>query len=262
MAKVITVINEKGGTAKSTTAGALATGLMLAGKRTLLIDSDIQGNLTSTFKADRNKRTVMDILKGTVTAEKVIQKTEQGYIVPSSRRLATADMELFFPDGQPATGKEKQTIPYRLKTGIEPVQEVFEYIIIDTPPTLSTITTNALTAASSVIIPCEAEEYSLDGLGQLNRTIQTIRRTTNKDIEVEGILIVRYDNRTILSRQKKETLIRAAKALDTKVFRRAIRECVALKEAHSAHMDIFRYAPKSNAAADYAELIKEIIENG
>lgn len=259
MAKVITVINEKGGTAKSTTAGALATGLMLAGKRTLLVDTDIQGNLTSTFMADRDKRTVMDILKGTVTAAKAIQKTEQGYIVPSSRRLATADMELFFPDGQPATSKERQTIPYRLKTGLEPVQKVFDYIIIDTPPTLSAITTNALTACNSVIIPCEAEQYSLDGLGQLNQTIQAVRKTTNKDIAVEGILIVRYDNRTILSRQKKETLIRAAQALDTKVFKKPIRECVALKEAHSAHKDIFRYAPRSNAAADYVSLIKEII---
>jgi len=261
MSRVIAIINEKGGVGKSTTSGALATGLMLAGKRTLLVDTDIQGNLTNTFGADRNKKTVMDILKGTVTAEKAIQKTEQGFIIPSSRKLAVADMELFYPDGQPATAKEKQTIPYRLKTGLEPVQKIFDYIIIDTPPTLGTITTNALTACNSVIIPCEAEQYSLDGLGQLNRTIEAVRRTTNKDIEVEGILIVRYDNRTILSRQLKETLVRAAQALDTKVFGKPIRECVALKEAHSKRRDIFRYAPRSNAAADYVALIKEILEH-
>ena len=261
MAKVITVINEKGGTGKSTTAGAITTGLTLVGKKVLLIDTDIQGNLTDTFKADRNKKTVMDLLKGTATADKAIQKTEQGYIVPSSRSLATADMELFYPDGQPATTKEKQTVPYRLKKALEPVQKMFDYIVIDTPPTLSTITTNALTACDSIIIPCEAEQYSLDGLGQLNRTIEAVRRTTNSKIKVEGILIVRYDNRTILSRQLKETLVRAAKVLNTKVFNRPIRECVAIKEAHSMKKDIFRYAPRSNAAADYKELLKEILKN-
>lgn len=257
--KTIVIANEKGGVAKSTTAGALTTGLKLAGKKALLIDADIQGNLTKTFRADTAGSNVMDLLKGSTTIDKAIQHTDQGDIVPSSRTLATAELELFYPAGQPITAKEKANIPYRLKRALQPVSEVYDYCIIDTPPTLGVITTNALTASNSVIIPCEAEQYSLDGLGQLYTTIQAVRKTTNPDLQIEGLLIVRFNQRTTLSRQLAETLIQASKKLQTKVFRTPIRECVALKEAHSMKRDIYRYAPRSNATADYKELVKEIL---
>lgn len=257
--KTICITNEKGGVAKSTTAGALTTGLMLAGKRVLLIDADIQGNLTKTFRADTTGSNVMDLLKGTVTADKAIQATEQGDIVPSSRKLATAELDLFYPNGQPATAKEKGTIPYRLKIALDQVSDQYDYCIIDTPPTLGVITTNALTASHSVIIPCEAEEYSLEGLGELYKTVEAVRQKTNPGLQIEGILIVRFDKRTTLSKQLAETLVRASQRLNTKVFRTPIRECIALKEAHSMKRDIYRYAPRSNATADYKELVKEIL---
>lgn len=260
MAKIIVICAEKGGTGKSTSAAAITTGFMLAGKKTLLIDCDIQGNVTDTFKADRSKLSVMDMLEGRTTADKVMQKTDQGYICPSSRTLATADMELFFPDGKALSPEERKLIPYRLKKSLEPVQKLFDYIIIDTPPTLGVITTNALTCADSVIVPAEAEQYSLDGLGQLNKTINAVRQTTNKSLKIGGILITRYSSRTILSRQLLEVMYKAAKKLDTRVYPRPIRECISVKEAHSMKQDIFRYAPKSNAAADYKELLKEILK--
>lgn len=257
--KTICVSNEKGGVAKTTTAGALTTGLMLAGKRALLIDCDIQGNLTKTFRADTAGSNVMDLLKGSVTVGKAIQHTEQGDIVPSSRMLATAELELFYPNGQPAAARERGTIPYRLKRALDQVSDQYDFCIIDTPPTLGVITTNALTASNSVIIPCEAEQYSLDGLGELYKTIEAVRQNTNPDLQIEGLLIVRFNQRTILSRQLADTLIQASRKLHTKVFSTPIRECTALKEAHSKKQDIFRYAPKSNAAADYTALVKEIL---
>ena len=257
--KTITIIAEKGGVAKSTTAGALTTGLMLAGKKALLVDCDIQGNLTGTFRADKAGANVMELLKGTVTADRAVQHTEQGDIIPSSRALATAEMELFFPGGQPAAAKERASVPYRLKRALDTVSDRYDYCIIDTPPTLGVITANALTASDSIIIPCEAEQYSLDGLGQLYKTVETVRKATNPGLQIEGILIVRYSQRTTLSRQLAETLVQAAKRLDTKVFRCPIRENVSVKEAHSMKRDIFRYAPRSNGAHDYKELVKEIL---
>lgn len=257
--KTICLSNEKGGVAKSTTAGALTTGLMLAGKKTLLIDADIQGNLTRTFGADPAGYSVMDLLKGSVTTEKAIQHTDQGDIVPSSRTLATAELELFYPNGQPATARERGTIPYRLKRALDQVSDQYDFAIIDTPPTLGVITTNALTASNSVIIPCEAEQYSLDGLGEMYKTIQAVRQNTNPGLEIEGLLIVRFNKRTILSRQLAETLIQASRKLQTKVFSTPIRETTVVKESHSMKQDIYRYAPKSNATADYKELVKEIL---
>lgn len=257
--KTITVCNEKGGVGKSTTAGALTTGLMLAGKKVLLIDADIQGNLTGTFRADRNGSNVMDLLTGKTTADKAIQKTEQGDIIPSSRTLATAELSLYFPNGQPVTAREKNLIPYRLKKALDQVSDQYDFCIIDTPPTLGVITINALTASDSVIIPAEAEQYSLEGLGQLYKTIEAVRKTANPDLRIEGILIVRFNRRTTLSRQLADALIQASRQLQTKVFRTPIRECIALKEAHSMKQDIYRYAPRSNATADYKELVKEIL---
>lgn len=249
MKEIITIINQKGGVGKSTTANAVGAGLSLQGYKVLYIDMDGQGNLSYSLNANNPYLSTMEVLTGTAKAEEAIIHTPQGDIIPASTSLALADTTL------EGIGKE-----YKLKEAIEPLHAKYDYVIIDTPPSLGIVTINALTASNSVIIPSQADIYSIQGIGNLSHTIDTIRKYTNKELEIKGILVTRYSSRANLSKEVVTTLEKLASQLNTKVFDTKIRECISLKEAQAKRIDIFMYAPKSNATTDYDNLIKEILK--
>jgi len=249
--KVIAIINQKGGVGKSTTTLALGAGFSLKGFKTLCIDLDAQGNLSYALGADGTGLTghnSFSILVDRTTEEATIQKTAQGEVIASSPALAGADTVLT------AVGKE-----YRLKEALETLQRDYDYIIIDTPPALGILTVNALTACTGVLIPAQADIFSLQGISQLYGTLQTVKKYCNPSLKVLGILLTRYNGRSIISREVAEMIEETAQRLQTKLYTTKIRETTAIKEAQARRQSIFEYAPKSNAAADYTALINEII---
>ena len=248
MKECIAVINQKGGVGKSTTSNAIGAGLFQRGYKVLFIDLDAQGNLSYSMKCENKPLSSLEVLTGTATAREATLTTPQGDIIPASPALASADTIIT------DTGRE-----YRLKEALEPLKEVYDYIIIDTPPALGTLTINALTACDSVSIPAQADIYSLQGIGQLNQTIQTVKRYCNKGLTIKGIVITRYSPRAVLTRDMTDLLEDTAKQLNTKVFTSRIRECIALKEAQASQTDIFTYNPRSNAGIDYKALLEEMI---
>lgn len=246
--QTLAVINQKGGVGKSTTALAIGAGLTLRGFKVLYIDLDSQGNLSYTLGANTSQKGAMELLQHQTTALEAIQQTEQGGVIASSPALAGADLIIN------TTGKE-----YRLKEALEPLQKHFDYAIIDTPPALGILTINALTACTGAIIPAQADIYSLQGIGQLHSTIETVKRYCNPSLIIKGIVLTRYNARSIISREVTELIDETAQRLHTKLYKAKIRECTALKEAQATRQSIFAYAPRSNATKDYKALVSEII---
>ena len=251
-AEVIVITNQKGGVGKSTTAEALAEGLFIKGYKTLLIDLDSQGSISLTAGADTNKPNIYDLLTNKVNAhEATQQRTHRSDLISASNNLIRLDVELT------ATGKE-----YRLKEKISPLIAEYDYIIIDTPPALGILTINALTVASGLIIPAQADVYSLQGIGQLYDTIGAVRAYTNASLNLRGILLTRHTPRSILSRDMADAAKATATQIGTFAYDTVIRECIALKEAQANQKTIYEYAPKSNASQDYLSFINEFIEKG
>lgn len=248
--KVYAVINQKGGVGKSTTALCLGAGLSLKGFKVLYIDLDAQGNLSYTLGADTQGYNAMGILQRPETVKDEIQTAPGGEVIASSPALAGADTIIT------ETGKE-----YRLKEALDKLGRTYDYCIIDTPPALGIVTINALTACQGAIIPAQADIYSLQGISQLNGTIQTVKKYCNPHLKVMGIVLTRYSARSIISREVAEMIDATAAQLNTKLYKAKIRECTALKEAQATRQSIFNYAPRSNAAADYKALIEEIMED-
>lgn len=247
MKECIAVINQKGGVGKSTTASAIGAGLSLKGFKVLYIDMDAQGNLSYSLGAAGKSQNTFTVMTGRGSAAAAIAHTAQGDIIPSDPALASADALIT------NTGKE-----YRLKEAIEPLKKEYDYIIIDTPPALGVLTVNALTACDSVIIPAQADIFSLQGIGQLVMTIQAVKKYTNRGLKIKGIVITRYNARTVISKDMAEMLKETAGSLHTRLYNTRIRECTALKEAQAMGKDIFTYAPRSNGATDYKALVNEI----
>ncbi len=247
--RIITIALQKGGTGKSTTAHALGQGLQQQGFRVLFVDVDPQGNLSSTMAAEAGRPTAYDVLTKKTTAQEATQQTAQGAIIPASPQLSGADLEIT------QTGKE-----YRLKEALRPIRNKYDFCIIDTPPALGTLTINALTAATEVIIPVQADTYSIHGITQLYSTISAVKEYCNSDLRVEGILITRYNNRTILSRDLADIIDSTAQQLGTKLFKTTIREGIAIKEAQARREPLYSYAPASNPAKDYQDFIVEYLQ--
>jgi len=245
---ILAVINQKGGVGKSTTALAIGAGLILKGYRTLFIDLDAQGNLTYTLGATTKGYNALGVLQRPETAKEEIQHTEQGDIIASSPSLAGADTLIT------QTGKE-----YRLKEALETIAGEYDYCIIDTPPALGILAINALTACTGAIIPSQADIYSLQGISQLNSTIETVRKYCNPSLSIMGIVLTRFNGRSIIRREVAEMLEHTADQLHTKLFSSKIRECVSLIEAQATRQTIYNYAPKSNASKDYTALVAEIL---
>lgn len=247
--QTIAIINQKGGVGKSTTALAIGAGLTLEGYSVLYVDLDAQGNLSFTMGATTQGYNSLGVLQRTETIKEEIQHTEQGDIIASSPTLAGADTVIT------ETGKE-----YRLKEALEHISGEYDYCIIDTPPALGILTVNALTACNGAIIPAQADIYSLQGISQLNGTIQTVKRYCNKDLSIMGIVLTRYNSRSIISREVAEMIEQTAEQLSTKLYGSKIRECIAIKESQATRKNIFAYAPRSNASTDYKALVKEILK--
>lgn len=246
--KTIAVINQKGGVGKSTTALAIGAGFILKGYKTLYIDLDAQGNLTYTLEASTQGNNILGVLQNPETIQEEIQHTPQGDIIASSPALSGADTLII------ETGKE-----YRLKEALKIIGDKYDYCIIDTPPALGILTINALTACSGIIIPSQADIYSLQGISQLNNTIQTVRKYCNPFLSIMGIVLTRFNARSIIRREISEMLEQTAQQLHTKLYKTRIRECTALVEAQAMRQNIFKYANKSNGAADYMSLVHEIL---
>lgn len=255
--KVISITNQKGGTGKTTTAHAIGAGLTKRGYRVLLIDLDAQQNLTFTANASPQGQTIADLLQEVIDAKPdkkiqpwdAIQGTQGGHIIAGNQALAAADTVLADVSGSDT----------KLKELLKPLRTSYDYCIIDTPPTLGTLTINALAAADEVIAPAQADIYSLIAIGQLYATIHTVKKYSNKKLSFKGIVLTRYNGRSVISRELTQQLEQAATEYGTKLFNTKIRECTAIKEAEYLQQNIFDYAPRSNAAADYNALIDEIL---
>ena len=245
--KTVSVINQKGGVGKSTTAEMLISALSLKGFKVLAIDLDAQGNLSYSLAADSSSPTILEVLTEEVSAKDAIKHTRAD-IISSNKALAGADA--FIAD----TGKE-----YRLKEALEKISKNYDFCIIDTPPALGILTVNALTASGSVIIPAQADIYSLQGIENLEETIKAVKKYCNPNLKIEGILLTRYNPRTILSREVSEMAEKLAEKLETKLFKAKIRDAVAVKEAQISQKSLFKYAPKSNVTKDYEGFIEEFL---
>lgn len=247
---ILAIANQKGGVGKSTTADAIASGLRAEKKKVLLIDLDPQGNLTYTAGVDQPFPTSYELLSGEAGAEECIQKTPSGDLIPASAALAGADARL------QKTGKE-----YRLREALKSIEGNYDLILIDTPPALGILTINALTAANALLIPAQADIYSLQGIGQLYETVDAVKSYTNPSLKVLGILLTRYNKRTVLSRDLTEMMEDTAKELNTKVYTQSIRESVTIREAQAGRESLFAYAPTSPVAEDYQAFIQELKED-
>lgn len=244
--KVITISNQKGGVAKSTTAMAIAAGLKYSKYRVLAIDLDAQGNLSHSLQADISAPSILDVLMRSVEMECAIQKGRACDLIPSSRNLGGADLVIT------QTGKE-----YRLKEALAQIKDSYDYVVIDTPPALGILTINALTACDDIIIPAQADMYSLQGITQVIESVQAVRQYCNPQIRISGILLTRFNTQTVLSREIAAQLDKVAPQFGTKVFKTRIRECIAIKEAQAKRQDMYVYDQNCNGAKDYIEFIKE-----
>lgn len=248
---VIAITNMKGGTAKTTTAAALGAGFTLRGYKTLFVDLDAQGNLSFILGANATGLTgitALEVLQKPELAPEAIQHTAGGDIISSSPALAGLDTVLT------AIGKE-----YRLREALKPLRGRYDYIVIDCPPALGLATINALTACEGLIVPAQADLFSLQGIAQLNQTISAVRQYCNPYLQVLGLLITRYNGRAVISRDMAALLEQTADQMQSKLFSTRIRECSAIKEAAARRTDIYSYAPRSNAAADYSALLDEVL---
>lgn len=248
MTRITTVINQKGGVGKTTTAHALATGLNHRGQKALVLDTDPQGNISYTMRADTTLPGLYEAMRGEISAADAIQRTEQGDIIPSSLYLAGADLEFT------QTGRE-----YLLRELLEDIAGNYTHIIIDSPPALGIMTVNALTASRDIVIPVGADIFSLQGLQQLLATVSKVKKYSNPALVLAGLLITRKGTRAVATRQLIDAIQDTAAALDAHLYRASIREGIAIKEAQIMQSSIFDSHAKAKATADYKAFIDEYL---
>lgn len=246
--KVITVATQKGGVGKTTTALALTAGLTERGYKTLLVDVEGQRNASLTVGTQSDKPTVLEVLTGEATAREAITESLIGDFISGNKRLSLIDKLI---------DEERQYTA--LRDALKPLNRQYDYCIIDTPPALGTLTLNALTASDFVIVPCEADLYSLQGLTDLAETIEAVRAGTNKKLKTLGILLTKHSARYTLSKELQETLEQLTTAFNTRVFDTYIRYSQKCREAQFKPQGLLKYAPRSTVTQDYRALTDEIL---
>ena len=250
MAKIIAIANQKGGVGKTTTSVNLSSSIAFLGKKVLVVDIDPQGNTTSGLGIERdNFKSIYNVIIDGEDIKDVIldTKIESLKICPSNKNLAGAEIELVS-----VISRES-----RIKTAISDIEDEFDYIFFDCPPSLGLLTLNALTAAHTILVPIQCEYYALEGLSQLMHTVKIVQQHLNRKLDVEGVVLTMFDARTNLSLQVVEEV---QKFFNNKVYRTIIPRNIKLSEAPSHGLPIILYDPKSKGAECYLQLAQEVID--
>lgn len=249
MAKIISIANQKGGVGKTTTTINLSSLLAAAEKRTLLIDIDPQANSSSGLSITNHNPSVYEVLVGTQNINEVIINSFMPFLdmLPSNINLVGAEIEMVDMDNRESL----------LKKALADVNDKYDYILIDCPPSLGLLTLNSLTASNSVLIPVQCEYFALEGLGQLLNTINIVKKHYNKDLNIEGVLLTMFDTRLRLSHQVAEEV---RKYFGDKVYNTVINRNVRISEAPSYGKPIILYDAISSGAQNYMALASELLE--
>lgn len=235
--RIISIANLKGGVGKTTTAQNLGAGLTRSGKKVLFIDMDIRQNLTFALNGSNDYRSIYDLLQG-VEISTAIQKTSSGDLIRGDFGLSNDDVS-----------------EDDFKAILKPLRSIYDYILIDTPPNNNTAVSAALAASDSVIIPAQANVFSVQGLFNESETLKAF------DCEIAGVLVTSYEKRGIFKRDFLQAIKEVCRAENIKIFDTVIRKNVAIEKAQSEGKNIFEYDSKSNGAKDYTEFVKEVLKN-
>lgn len=247
MAITISIVLQKGGTGKSTTSQALASTLGFKHKKVLLIDLDAQSNITYSSDVINPEKTITDVMGELCQADEAIIHCKYYDLLAADSYLTNVEID-------------KDVTPSQLKKVLKPVQNNYDFIIIDTPPALGNLSFNALVASDYVVIPCEPRPFALQGLGTLNNTIETVKNNLNPNLKVLGILLIKYSKRTVLNRDIKSMIEEYAEQMNTVVFNATIREGIAVAEAQTVRKPLIDYEKNSNPNIDYKAFTTELLK--
>lgn len=251
MTKIYSISNHKGGVGKTTSTLNIGAGLHKLGKKVLLVDLDPQASLSQSLGEAEHEITIYDYLKRSVNGDPLEMqpiKILEGFdLIPASLELSGAEIEISSESGR----------EYILKDILDTLKESYDFILIDCPPSLGLLTINAFTASNEILVPLQAEYLATQGVNKLIEVMEKIKRRLNKELKIGGLFVTQYDKRKILNR---DVVDHVRTLYPEQVFNSMIRDNVALAEAPTRHLDIFRYEPKSFGAEDYLDLCREILK--